>query len=125
MIISIDIDDTITAAPSLFEVISSSEQINRCIVVSSRSNDSDTRSETEKELRLLNIHYNKLYLLESYEYADHHCPHRELDWHQRYLWQKVDICLKESVDIVFEDDEKVIKLFKSYAPDIKIFQVHK
>ena len=38
------------------------------------------------------------------------------DRYQRYLWQVVEICLREKIDVVFEDDEKVIDLFRRFGP---------
>ena len=50
------------------------------------------------------------------------CPHEELDWWNKYLWQKVDVCQREGVEVVIEDDEKVVALFRKYAPEIKSFE---
>lgn len=124
MNIAIDIDDTITALPALFAALTRAPEVNRVIIVSSRSNRAEVREHTERELAELYISYDRLYLLGSYEEAQANCPHDELDWHQKYLWQKVDICLKEGIDIVFEDDEKVLALFQRFAPAIQLFQVH-
>ena len=51
------------------------------------------------------------------------CPHKHLDWYQQYLWQKIKICLDRNVEIIFENDPKVVALFKEYAPEINVFQV--
>ena len=83
------------------------------------------RDATLKELGSLKITFDELFLIESYEQAQANCPHQELDWHQKYLWQKVDICIREGIDIVFEDDPKVLALFETYAPGIKRVQVHR
>ena len=50
------------------------------------------------------------------------CPHEDLDWYQRYLWQKVAICEAMNVDVLFDDDPKVVRLFARYAPGIQLFQ---
>ncbi len=67
----------------------------------------------------------KLFLLENIDVDARACPHDELDWYSKYLWQKVNICQNEKIDMVFEDDEKVIVLFKKYVPSIRVIQVHK
>ncbi len=125
MNIAIDIDDTITAQPALFSLLTqaASEKNHKVIIVSSRSNTEEVLSTTKEELRQVGICFDKLYLLE--DISNCRCPHDELNWYDKYLWQKVDICQKENVDVVFEDDLKVIALFKRYAPTIQVIQVHK
>jgi len=124
MRIALDMDDTITAIPRLFEALGASSLVERCIVVTSRTNEPEARKVTEQELRALKVRCDRLYMLESYEYADNACPHDELDWHEKFLWQKVDICLREQVNLVFEDDVKVIRLLRRFAPKIRVIQVH-
>jgi hypothetical protein len=51
------------------------------------------------------------------------CPHRELDWYSAYLWQKVFFCVQRDVEVVFEDDAKVVALFKAHAPGIAVFHI--
>ena len=125
MNIALDIDDTITAVPELFSVITQSRLLKKVIIVSSRTNNEETRIATEKELSDFKIKYNKLFLLESFDVAAKACPHDELDWYNKYLWQKVDICQNEKINLVFEDDEKVIALFKRFMPSIQVIQIHK
>ena len=124
MNLAIDIDDTITALPELFSAITKSQAVKKVIIVSSRSNLPEVRKTTRRELADLGIEYDSLYLLDTYEKAPSRCPHDDLDWHQKYLWQKVEICLKENIDIVFEDDLKVLSLFKRFAPHVQLIQVH-
>ncbi len=125
MNIAFDIDDTITAKPRLFAAISIATAANRVIIVSSRSNTEECRRETLDELGRYGVHHQGLYLLDDGPEIRERCPHSDLDWYQKYLWQKVEICVREEVDVVFEDDVKVIELFKRYAPGILILQVHR
>ncbi len=127
MIIAIDIDDTITAIPSFFSLLSKAviKDGGKVIIISSRPNLSETIRLTGQELKEYDVTYSKLVLMEGPEVAKSTCPHMELDWWEKYLWQKVDICQKEKVDIVFEDDEKVVELFKKFAPEIQVFRVIK
>ncbi len=124
MIIALDIDDTITAVPGFFSAITRSTEVSKVIIVSSRSNLPEVREATKQELEELGIAFDSLHLLESYEAASESCPYPELDWYEKYLWQKVDICIREGVDIMFDDDPKVAKLFNTYAPDIRFFQIY-
>jgi hypothetical protein len=73
---------------------------------------------------ILHVRCDELHLLDDTPAARERCPHPDLDWYQKYLWQKVEICLREKIDAVFEDDPKVVALFKRYAPQIVILQVH-
>ena len=123
--IALDIDDTITALPQLFSEITKSDVVAKVIVVSSRSNMAEVRETTLQELANFGTQFDALYLIENYTYAQENCPHTELDWHQKYLWQKVEICIRESIDIIFEDDPQVLALFETYAPRIQRVQVHK
>jgi len=123
MIIALDIDDTITARLEFFSVLSCSPGVKRVLIVSSRSNLEEVKQETRRELARYNIRFDVLHLLEGHEVAGKQCPHAELDWHQKYLWQKVDFCLRNQVSVVFEDDEKTIALFRKYAPAITVMQV--
>ncbi len=122
MNVAFDIDDTITAMPAFFALLSAciAKEVGRVIIVSSRSNTPSTVTATRRELDRYGIRYDHLYLLDGFERASTHCPHQDLDWHSRYLWQKIDICLCESIDLLFEDDARVISLAKRYAPGIKV-----
>ena len=124
MKIALDIDDTITAKPELFAALSLAPGVKKVIIVSSRANSDESYRLTIEELQRYGVRHNELYLLEDGVESRNRCPHGELDWYQKYLWQKVEICLREKVDIIFEDDVKVIELFRRFAPKIQVMQVH-
>ncbi|MCB1087139.1 MAG: hypothetical protein KDM63_08850 [Verrucomicrobiae bacterium] len=124
MNLAFDIDDTITAKPDLFAGLSSALGVKKVLIVSSRGNSEESRRLTLAELENYGIRHSGLYLLEDGQEARNRCPHLDLDWYQKYLWQKVEICQREKIDVVFEDDEKVIALFHRYAPEILVMQVH-
>lgn len=125
MNLAFDIDDTITAEPELFTALSGAAGVKKVLIVSSRGNSEESRRLTLAELESYGIRYHGLHLLEDGPEARNRCPHPDLDWYQRYLWQKVEICLREKIDVVFEDDEKVIDLFRRFAPKIRVMQVHR
>jgi len=125
MNLAFDIDDTITAKPALFAAISKVSKMGKVIIVSSRSNSDECREQTLSELDRYGVRHQGLYLLDDQPEAWDRCPHSDLDWYQKYLWQKVDICLREEIDVIFEDDLKVIELFKRFAPKILVLQVHR
>ena len=123
MIIGLDIDDTITAQPALFAALSRAPGVRRVVVVSTRTDLPEARRATEEELRGLGIRYHLLHLLPGQAVAEGRCPHVELDGYRQYLWQKVDFCREQGVEVMFEDDDKVIALFHRYAPEIGVVKV--
>lgn len=125
MNLAFDIDDTITAAAEFFAALASAPGVRKVLIVSSRRNSPESRRLTLAELELHGIRHHGLHLLEDGPAARHRCPHGDLDWYQKYLWQKVEICLREKIDVIFEDDEKVIGLFRRFAPKIRVMQVHR
>ncbi|MBL9154666.1 MAG: HAD family hydrolase [Verrucomicrobiales bacterium] len=125
MNLAFDIDDTITAKPELFAALSGAAGVQTVLIVSSRGNSEESRRLTLVELEAYGIRHHGLHLLEDGPEARNRCPHPDLDWYQKYLWQKVEICLREKIDVVFEDDEKVIDLFRRFAPKIRVMPVHR
>jgi len=120
--VGIDIDGVITASPELFSALSKKwKHEGRCVhIVSSRSELPEARNATMEELHTLGIVYDHLYLLPSIEVAQKNCPHQRLDWFQKYLWQKVNYSIKHGIGRFYDDDQKVVKLFRAFAPDIEI-----
>ena len=47
------------------------------------------------------------------------CPHGDLDWQNQYLWQKVAYAKAAGVT-EHHDDDRVIPLFKRFAPEIRM-----
>lgn len=119
--IGIDIDGVITASPEYFSALTGKWRRDGKVihVVSSRSDQLMARTDTISELRHFGIVFDHLYLLPSIEVAQQMCPHIGLDWFQKYIWQKVDYCIKYRIGI-FYDDAKVVELFKALAPEIDI-----
>ena len=126
MNIALDIDGTITKNPEFFSVLSQAirQAGGKVYIVTSRSNADGVEVQTRKELASYAIEFDNLVIIaDSGGQKQITCPHENLDWYQKYLWQKVAVCLDYNVGIVFEDDPKVISLFKEHAPDIQVFQV--
>lgn len=120
--LGLDIDGVITASPEFFALLSRKwkQEGKRVHIVSSRSDQPDARRATTDELHALGIAYDHLYLLPSIEVAQHRCPFPKLDWYQKYLWQKVDYCLKHGIGHFYDDDAKVVEVFRLIAPEIKV-----
>lgn len=123
--IAIDIDGTITAQPALFSILSKAVRGSggKVLIVTSRSNTKEVREHTLKELKSCAVEFDSLIIIPDAADEGLQCPPDELDWHQQYLWQKVAVCLDNNVNAVFEDDEKVISIFRKYAPQIQIYHV--
>ena len=124
MNIALDIDGTITRLPELFAVLSRAVRAagGKVIVVTSRSDTPAVREQTRRELKGYGLEHDELVIIPDGT-GRIPCPHRNLDWYQQYLWQKVAVCLDRGVTSVFEDDEKVVALFRVYAKDITVFHV--
>jgi hypothetical protein len=101
------------------------EHKGKVIIVSSRTNVPEAVRATEQELKELNIAFSELVLLKTPEMAQANCPHDELDYWNKYLWQKVDACVRRKVSVYIDDDEKVAALFKKYAPKISVLRMMK
>lgn len=116
--IGIDIDDTITASPDDFrELARATRRAGYGVhIVSTRS--PSAMAESEKELAQLGIHYDEIHLLEGFGTQMQRCPHAGLDWYRRYLWQKVEYAMARNLTAFFDDDPRVLQLFRSYAPQI-------
>ena len=127
MRIAIDIDDTITAMPGFFSILTRAvkEEGGSVVIMSSRTNQPEVVRTTAKELKEYGIQYDRLVLIEGIDTAAALCPHSELDWWNKYLWQKVHLCQQERIDLVIEDDEKVVALFRRYAPEVRVLRMIK
>jgi hypothetical protein len=125
MNIALDIDGTITKLPEFFAILSRAirQSGGKVFIVTSRANSAGVRDATKEELASYGIAFDELFIIPDAGREQIPCPHGDLDWYQKYLWQKVAVCLERDVAIVFEDDDKVIALFKTYAPDIQVFRV--
>jgi len=126
MNIALDIDGTITKNPEFFSVLSQAirQAGGKVYIFTSRSNADGVEVQTRKELDLYGIEFDDLVIIADGGGNEQiTCPHEDLDWYKKYLWQKVKVCLDHNVHVVFEDDPKVISLFEEHAPDIQVFQV--
>ncbi len=118
--LGLDIDETITAAPELFAEISRTCRLNsgQVHIVTSRS--ALGRAETVDELTSYGVQFDSLFFLPEMSRANSDCPHKELDWFQRYLWQKVAYAKQNALMHFVDDDPKVLSLFNQFAPEIVI-----
>lgn len=74
------------------------------------------------ELSSLDIPHDRLHMLPGVEEAERRCPRGELDWYQKNIWQKVQYCMDNHIDVFFDDEQKVLDLFGRYAPGIQVFR---
>ena len=116
--LGLDIDGTITADPKLFAEISTHcrEHGGQVHIVTSRSEAG--RRETVLELQGYGIQYDRIQFIDEMSRANDDCPHKELDWYRRYLWQKVAYAKRHGLMHFVDDDPKVLSLFATYAPGI-------
>lgn len=116
--IGLDIDGTITAAPTRFAQLATAvfDRGGRVVVITSRSVQG--HAETVLELAGYGLRYSELHFLPSLDDGANNCPHKELDWFSRYLWCKVAIAGAAGVTEFVDDDPRVISLFRRFAPQI-------
>lgn len=122
MRIGLDIDGTITANPDYFADLSQRiyAEGGSVVIITSRLDIGYTRLITSDELNRWSIRYDTLHLFRGFEETEGICPHLELDWYRQYLWLKVHHAINERLDAFYDDDDKVISLFKDYAQGIEI-----
>ena len=127
MNICFDVDGTITEYPEFFSLLSRAVKGSggKVYVVTSRTRTPETMEATRKELNELGIMYDHLFMLPDQAEADRICPFNNLDWYQRFIFQKTIYCKANHVDVFFDDENKVIDLFKRFLPEIQVFQVHR
>ncbi len=125
MNIGLDVDDTITKNPEFFRLLASAirKAGGNIHIISSRTDQPDVVEFTRDELDRLGVTYDSLYLLRGPAEAKEMCPHTDLDWYQRFIWQKADYCLKNDISVYFDDEEKVVEVFKKHAPKILVCRV--
>jgi len=126
MNVCFDIDGTITAHPEFFRLLSHAVRKSggEVFIVTSRTRTIETKRATRKELSELGIIYSHLYILRDQIEAERICPFSNFDWYQKFLFQKLVYCKANHVDIYFDDETKVIELFKQFLPEVQVFQVH-
>jgi hypothetical protein len=125
MNVAFDIDGTISRRPDFFAILSRAIRSDggKVFVVTSRSSNAEVERQTRRELRSWGVQLDELVIIPDGDRDRMPCPHAGLDWYRQYLWQKVSVCLDRDVAIVFEDDIKVVELFKVYAPHVHVFRV--
>ena len=127
MNVCFDVDGTITENPEFFSLLSRAirDSNGRVHVVTSRTRTPETMEATKRELNEMGIVYDHLYMLHDQAEADRICPFNDLDWYQRFIFQKTVYCKANQVDVYFDDENKVIDLFRRFLPEIQVFQVHR
>jgi len=127
MNVCLDVDNTITENPKFFSLLSHAvkDSGGRVHIVTSRTRTPKTMDATRKELSEIGIAYDHLFMLHDQAEADRICPFNDLDWYQRFIFQKTVYCRSNHIDVYFDDEEKVIDLFRRFLPEIQVFQVHR
>lgn len=118
MRLGLDIDGTITRDPLRFAEIARSCMAagGQVHIVTSRSEAS--RSPTLDELRGYRVPFTAIHFLGEMSRAADACPHKSLDWFERYLWQKVAYATQHGLTHFIDDDSKVLSLFARFAPEV-------
>lgn len=116
--LGLDIDGVITEIPQRFATLT--QQLMKSggdvRIVTSRSYQG--RLETERELKRYGIKYSELFFLPPISMAQKLCPHPQLNWFEKYLWQKADYAIKNGLSFFVDDDAIVEQMFMTFAPEI-------
>ena len=119
-----DIDDTITENPEFFSLLTKSVKLSggKVFIVTSRTPCQETYDVTRKELEEYGIVYDHLWVLDDRQEAEKKCPHSDLDWYEKYLFQKVAYCKTNKVNVFFDDEMKVVNLFRRFLSKVTVFR---
>ena len=121
-VIGIDIDGTITLDPDFYSAFTRDCKRSGIIVHIVSARPPESRADTEAELLELEIAYDELHLLPPMEEALTLCPHDEIEWFHRHFWMKIDYSVRKGLSHFIDDNERVLQLFHTYAPEIIVFQ---
>ena len=121
-IIGIDIDGTITLDPAFYASFTRDCRRRSIVVHIVSARPPESRAETEAELRELDIVFDELHLLPSMEDAITLCPCSEIEWFDRHSWMKIDYSVRKGLSHFVDDNERVLRLFRTYAPEITVVE---
>ena len=119
-VIGIDIDGTITLDPAFYSAFTRNCKRSNIVVHIVSARPPESRVETEAELQELDIVFDELHLLPSMEEAITLCPHSEIEWFDRHAWMKIDYAVRKELSHFVDDNERVLRLFRSYAPQVTL-----
>jgi hypothetical protein len=121
-VIGIDIDGTITFDPDFYSAFTRDCRRNGIVVHIVSARPPESRVETASELCELDIVYDELHLLPPMEEAITLCPHIEIEWFHRHFWMKIDYSVRKGLSHFVDDNDRVLQLFHTYAPEIIVYQ---
>ena len=121
--LGLDIDGTITDAPEFFCFLSNCVKNSggRVYIVTSRDGSPKFRKISIDEVRSYGVVFDDIYFTPNFVDEVFLSPPPELSWYEVVQWHKVWFCLEKGVNVFFDDDLLVVKLFEKYAPGIRIF----
>lgn len=121
-VIGIDIDGTITLDPTFYSAFTCDCKRRNILVHIVSARPPESRAETEAELRELDIVFDELHLLPPMEEAITLCPYSEIEWFDRHAWMKIDYAVRKGLSHFVDDNERVLRLFRAYAPQITLVE---
>ena len=121
-VIGIDIDGTITLDPAFYASFTRDCWKRNIVVHVVSARPRESRTETEAELHEFDIVFDVLHFLPSMEEAITLCPHNEIDLFDRHSWMKIDYAVRQGLSLFVDDNVRVLRLFRTYAPEITIVE---
>lgn len=124
MIVQLDIDDTITAAPEFFAWLSQAlrRDGHTILVVTSRTASPENMRLTAQEMRAYGVHYDKLLLSPAVDDLDRHRLPFGLHPAHRLFIAKLFAAEDFGTEILFDDCSITSDLFQRYLPEVKVFR---
>lgn len=124
MIVQIDIDDTITAAPDFFTWLTKAlrRDGHKILIVSSRTTSAENLKLSAEELRAFGVIYDKLLLSPQVDDLDPHRLPPGLHLAHRLYVYKVIAAEDHGTGILFDDCGITAELFQRYLPEVRVFR---
>ena len=124
MIVQIDIDGTITAAPEFFAWLSRAlrRDGHTVLVVTSRTTSSENLRFTAEEMRGYSIVFDELILSPAVEDLDpQRLPPGLHPAHRLYVYKLIS-AEDHGTEVLFDDCTITADLFRKYLPDVMVFR---
>lgn len=124
MVIQIDIDQTITAAPEFFAWLSQAlrRDGHRVLIVTSRTTSPEPLRLTAEELRAFGVVYDKLLLSPAVDDLDPRRLPPGLHSAHRIFVFKLIAAQDYGTEILFDDCSITSDLFRRHLPDVRVFR---
>lgn len=124
MIVQLDLDGTLDAAPAFFAWLTAAlrRDGHRVLVVTSRTTSPENLKATAAELKELGVVYDQLFLSPALDDLDsRRFPPGMYPAHRLYVY-KLIAAEDHGVEVLFDDCSITTDLFRKHLPKVKVFR---